>query len=877
MVGGGAATPGSVWLEVARAVQLTQVLPGVRVQGGAGGARLRRWVAGARQEPVGVWLRELAGVLVDAQTFSELVRSGAAERAQRRAVRRARAVWGSVPVGLVPAEVAQRAVAAVAAAARLGCLAQALDGPDRAAAVDQRASELAEHRERAGDAGWLPRLLSDEVVSEARCAAVARAAAAALADSEPALDAAAGVLAGQLRERSAAGGPDAGERLRERLAVASRGRVQRAAGLTGRLLAALGAVDRRVSGVPAAWPADPGLLGWLRGRTHRKLYTRAFEQTLAGRWLGGDPFGLRVLQPPPEFLAGVAVDRLRAEQVAPLLRRISLTRPAPAAGELAAVLAAEAGPVSIAGRGRRLRRWGQPACSGAPRLPRRTRIPRVVHGIWLGTPFHAGAPMTLHAAYTLEMAKQLPRGYASASDHLRVEIIHRLGGLYADGDMIFAPPGTDEPDRPNPKGWIPPLPDSLPEGVPGFFSETLPEFFDRLAGSVPGFTMNPNPLGNGLVGADMLAAPAGHPAIRLWLECARLNYFWNQPDMFGGLRAMAMPYVGYRWQENRYMAPHRSGRVHYQVLALLGMRRETLPPVWPAVKTGRELSWLPPAGGEPVAALRHPEDADHVVGVLARCLTFLRWQLAARDGNLYLSAVDPVIRGLPDPDAAWTALLAVLPALAGGLPVSSVTDLRRNDDGRLQAVLLPPEAEARLDRTAAPVRWLGSPLTIAAAPLWLLDERVTPAALRGRGPQTSCLDTLAPLAEVAFNAAGHRIGVWLRSPRDACRWRQHPRFAALPAGHVGLALGSPAPDSIAHLGVHPDVVAALLLHLGLADRPVQLILPADGVDAARPLAQRLRELLDQPVRLATTADPAPAPDLLRARQISVVHHVPLVA
>jgi hypothetical protein len=169
---------------------------------------------------------------------------------------------------------------------------------------------------------------------------------------------------------------------------------------------------------------------------------------------------------------------------------------------------------------------------------------------------------------------------------------------------------------------------------------------------VPGFTMNLSPLANGLVGADMLAAPARHPAIRLWLECARLNYFWSQPDMFGGLRMMAVPYVGHRWQEHRYLAPHRYGRIHYQVLALLRMKPATLPPVWPAVKTGRELSWLPPAGGEPAAAVQDPEDADHVVGVLARCLTFLQWQLAARDGNLYLSAVDPVIRGLPDPDPA---------------------------------------------------------------------------------------------------------------------------------------------------------------------------------------------------------------------------------
>ncbi len=48
-----------------------------------------------------------------------------------------------------------------------------------------------------------------------------------------------------------------------------------------------------------------------------------------------------------------------------------------------------------------------------------------IHLVNVHEVFHAGQPMTLHLQYTAEMAKQVPRGYAGASDHLRLEI----GGL----------------------------------------------------------------------------------------------------------------------------------------------------------------------------------------------------------------------------------------------------------------------------------------------------------------------------------------------------------------------------------------------------------------------------------------------------------------
>ena len=57
-----------------------------------------------------------------------------------------------------------------------------------------------------------------------------------------------------------------------------------------------------------------------------------------------------------------------------------------------------------------------------------------IHLINIHEIFHNTRPMTLHRQYTAEHNKQLPRGYAGASDHLRLDIIHLLGGTYLDGD-----------------------------------------------------------------------------------------------------------------------------------------------------------------------------------------------------------------------------------------------------------------------------------------------------------------------------------------------------------------------------------------------------------------------------------------------------------
>ncbi|MFY1632197.1 TcdA/TcdB catalytic glycosyltransferase domain-containing protein [Solwaraspora sp. WMMB335] len=508
--------------------------------------------------------------------------------------------------------------------------------------------------------------------------------------------------------------------------------------------------------VPLDWPPEGVLLDWLRRLTAPALYTTGNEELAARRWFAGDPYGLRVLPAPPPFLAGRDVRALPAGQVAPLLRRLSMTRSAPDPTELtAAALAVQAGPLSVAERDPRSRRWGQPPESGAPPLPDMTEIPRLVHGIWLGRPipetsvfwrnygdladryqgrvdvvlwtdlprerlttgpgrrlrdwarahgvhlvnvhevFHAAAPMTLHAAYTNEMCKQLPRGYAAASDLLRIEIVHRFGGMYADGDLGFG--------------------------------SGLEELIDRVAGCPHGFTFSLKQ--DGSVFSDMIIAPARHPAIALYRELTRLRYFLDQPALFGGIRRMAGAFAQTDRQEERYVTTPRTGRMHIATLRLVGMHRGHLVSGHPVVREGREMSWLPPTpGADPT--MRHL--GDQMLPVLQRTVTFLRWQLLARNGDLYLTAAAPVIRGLPDPDTAWVALLRALAELTSDVaPVRSVTDLRRNDDLTLHPVELPPTARCLITRPGHDA-WIGAVLT-SGDTAWLLEERTRRAGLRAAG------------------------------------------------------------------------------------------------------------------------------------------------
>ncbi|MGD0559462.1 MAG: hypothetical protein ABSA93_31380, partial [Streptosporangiaceae bacterium] len=326
-----------------------------------------------------------------------------------------------------------------------------------------------------------------------------------------------------------------------------------------------------------------------------------------------------------------------------------------------------------------------------------------IHLINVHEVFHASHPMTLHAPFTAEMAKQLPRGYAGASDHLRLDIIHTFGGAYTDGDNYL---GT------------------TPDGTP--LPASLTSLFHNVASSPHAFALHVIPEG---INNDIVIAPPRHPVITLWRELARANYWDTQPELYSGLpdmqrRYARRPVVGLL----RYSVVFRSGRVHHRVRKLLDINTlddPRLVRVSSVIRHGSELSWTSDKPPVPVTPARARDTTARVITTLAR-------QLFTREGDLHLTGVAPVIAALPDPDAVWTATLTILAELiaAGAVPpVTSVTRFRWSDNGAPQHAFLPPEAEALLDRDPAPGPWLGRTIAAPGDPAWILDEAVTPGRL----------------------------------------------------------------------------------------------------------------------------------------------------
>ena len=643
-------------------------------------------------------------------------------------------------------------------------------------------------------------------------------------------------------------------------------------------------------------PADAAETSqWLGRLVGLPAGTREYEDRIARR-LGPDLFGLRRPAPPPPFLAAVDAGQLEPWQVAPFLRRLSMTHSPPTAGELAPeALNRDAGPVSRARRGARARRWGQPPKAGAPLLPTETVIPCVVHGIWLGGPvpvhgrfarnfadaarrfqgqadfalwtdvprrsfdaardglprpagqpdplapvrwmlawarrhgihlisipevFQASDPMLLGAEYAAEMARQIPRGYAGASDLLRLDIVYRFGGAYADGDNLF---GTDTHGRP----------------LPG----TLSGLFADVAASVPGFTLHVLPAGSGM-NNDVVIAPARHPGIRLLCEAARIRYGGTEPAIFGGLLRMSQRHVGGRRVLLRYPLVHRTGRTHHIARRLLGFELDDarLVRADQVITYCSELSWAQPQPPPPLLPLTD----DQVTACLARAAATLALQLIARPGNLHLPAVAPVIAALPEPDAAWVAILTLLAELAaaGTVPrVTSVTQFRFTDDGALEHIALPSEAEALLDRAHAAAGWLGADFAAPGQPAWLLDEAVTPARLRWPPPTPRRPAALRRVTRLIKDAGGSVTGIRVAVLSDASP-PLPPGFLAV---HVEARLGQ---VWVGQRPVTAEDLALLLCDLGLSSRPVVLVSQAHAVGGCPglgPYAARLALLLSQPV------------------------------
>ncbi|GAB6903768.1 hypothetical protein JCM9957A_68600 [Kineosporia succinea] len=646
-------------------------------------------------------------------------------------------------------------------------------------------------------------------------------------------------------------------------------------------------------------------VSWLRRITDKRLYTAGFEAELAWR-MGPDPYRRRVRPARPAWQT-VDVSKLPPEAVDTFLRWLDLAGPdavpAPDAGDLGVrLMQGQEGRVSRAAKDERARAWGQRR--KAPRLDAEVVLPHLVHGIWMGGPlpesggfranygsaareyagrvtfvlwtdvsrpealaalrdvdpgprargirsmldwardngvlvvnfeevFHAGTDTVLWAQMAAERAKRRPRAYAAASDHLRVEIVTQLGGAYVDGDNGFV--GGD----------------------------ALPTMFDDVAASTPAFSVIViEEFGSG--GNDVIVAPAGHPAMRLWREISRLQYRLDQPQLFGDTHFMTERYARADKGLLRYSVVHRTGRNHHRVLAAVRVKplgRAMVRLVPAAIDYHSELSWAPGSLEEKAGPLGPEETAElllDVVSTLAR-------HLLNRRGNLYLSEVAPVIASLPDPGAAWIAVLTRIEQLRalGAVPaVTSVTDTRWSDEGWIERVDLPPEAEAMLVRYPRPSGWLGSNLNAPGQPAWLSDEAVEPVRLRapGRAPgrrwapvEVRRDDTVVGLR---YDDGIGRALARVVPPGPTLVWVR--RWCGEPWGAAGR--------------ITAEQMALDLLRAGLHRRPVMIVTaPGErtsggGAEAGLgDFASRLTALLGVPV---TAVDaPATAPATRRAPQV----------
>ena len=110
--------------------------------------------------------------------------------------------------------------------------------------------------------------------------------------------------------------------------AARAGRRARADALAGRLRQMMADAGGTVPPLP---PLPEPTADWIRTLSGVPVRTPAFEAALARRTLT-DLFGFLALPPASPFLHGLALDAVPPEHAAPLLTRLSMTRPAPQPG-----------------------------------------------------------------------------------------------------------------------------------------------------------------------------------------------------------------------------------------------------------------------------------------------------------------------------------------------------------------------------------------------------------------------------------------------------------------------------------------------------------------------------------------------------------------
>ncbi|WP_328605144.1 hypothetical protein OG943_34695 [Amycolatopsis sp. NBC_00345] len=378
------------------------------------------------------------------------------------------------------------------------------------------------------------------------------------------------------------------------------------------------------------------------------------------------------------------------------------------------------------------------------------------HGIQLvnvNEVFTSENPMLLQEFYNSEAVKQAGPGYAAASDILRMELMHRFGGLYTDGDNV-----------------VHNLNDVIlaAQSDEGYATHRVGS---NIANSA--FTMS-----------------QGHPFARAYLDQQRDNYGRTQKN----LMPAAVNALGQEFFATPLGRVHRNSIMHRTGPEALSRtaRRIGLPsaqhlPGMSEIRMNSDASWLkPPPAGE--SAPPSP-DRGETLELTKRVVQTLVRGLYNREGDLHLTAVESAVNRHPEPGLVWHAALSYLAADPELAPlVRTVTD-QRSYTGEVHDVPLPPAARALLDvdpsrvhrnlgevQRVATMREPGAvlvsdvdtPLEVAAERLARAlveaDDRgepLTPIHVTGTGP-----DARARATEAAKELAGHLGREFGESRRD---------------------------------------------------------------------------------------------------------------
>ncbi|MGP3925585.1 glycosyltransferase [Streptomyces sp. 8N616] len=278
--------------------------------------------------------------------------------------------------------------------------------------------------------------------------------------------------------------------------------------------------------------------------------------------------------------------------------------------------------------------------------------------------FSRQTPMQLDAPVRTERGRGTGTGYAVASDMVRVEILHRFGGIYTDGDnhLVIEKNGED------------------------VTTGALADYVGKVANDKLGFSLSVDPELKKLSNAAMVSA-AGRPVTQEYRDILEANYAKDLGNLLAPgaegkpLENLVAGYSNTKQETIRRTGPY--GGTFEELAKKLNIpessydrtHRGNLPKLDSDVMIVKSAqSWLDESertgeaarsGGEPTTVA--PVDAETVVNTTKAAVVNLHRELANRPGVAYLPAADQVIKKLPvsDRPAAWSAGLDTFHATLG--------------------------------------------------------------------------------------------------------------------------------------------------------------------------------------------------------------------